>query len=79
MFDEHTPLVIVGTFVRMADAEVAASALRAADIPVFVRRDDCGGIRPSLWLSGIDVIVRAGDEAAARNVLEGRTTSLVVP
>jgi glutathione peroxidase len=64
--DELTP---VRTFVNGAEADLARSALEAAGIHAVVRRDDCGGVRPSLWLLGIQLLVRPADVAAADAVL----------
>jgi hypothetical protein len=63
-------LVLVRTFLNDAEAELALSALEAAGIHAILRRDDCGGMRPSLWLSGIKLQVRPDDEAAARELLD---------
>jgi hypothetical protein len=63
-------LVSVRTFLNNIEAELALSALEAAGIHALLRRDDCGGVRPSLWLSGIDLLVRAEDAADAAAVLD---------
>jgi hypothetical protein len=63
-------LVSVRTFINNIEAELALSALEAAGIHALLRRDDCGGVRPSLWLSGIDLLVRAEDAADAAAVLD---------
>jgi glutathione peroxidase len=62
-------LVPVRTFVNGIEAEVARSVLEAAGIRALVERDDCGGTRPSLWLTGIAVLVRSCDLDAARTLL----------
>ena len=62
-------LVPVRTFVDSLAAEVAKTALEAAGIDCLVRRDDCGGVRPSLWLGGIDVLVREDDLGIADEIL----------
>ncbi len=46
-------LVVVGTFLNKIDAEMAHSALQAADIESLVSADDAGGLRPTLWMSGV--------------------------
>jgi len=33
-------------------------------------RDDCGGVRPSLWLTGVDLLVRPEDFRRATDVLD---------
>ena len=63
-------LVVVRTFPDRIEADLAASALEAAGIDSFVRADDMGGTRPHMWVSGgVELIVRAGDAAAAREIL----------
>jgi glutathione peroxidase len=64
--DQLTP---VRTYVNGAEADLARSALEAAGIHAVVRRDDCGGVRPSLWLLGIQLLVHPDDLAAADAVL----------
>lgn len=60
-----TKLVILRTFLNDFDAEVAKSALDAAGIDSMIRSDDCGGTRPHLWLSGVELLVREEDAAEA--------------
>lgn len=66
---ETVDLVVVGTYLNIVEAEIACSALVAAGIPAMLRRDDCGGVRPSLWLGGIGLLVRAHDAGAAAEIL----------
>jgi hypothetical protein len=65
-------LVVVHTFGDLAGADLAKSALDAAGIDAMVRGDSGGGMRPSLaWAgAGFEVLVRAEDLPAARDVLE---------
>jgi len=63
-------LVVVHTYLNKMDAELALSALEAAGIHALIRSDDCGGVRPSLWLSGIELVVRADEAADAVAVLD---------
>jgi len=64
-------LVVVHSFGNRQEAEMAKSALDAADIDSFVRSDDGGGMERGLWAgNGVQVIVRAEDVEAAREVLE---------
>ena len=64
-------LVVVHTFNNRQEAELAVSALEAAEIDAMIKEDSAGGMRPSLsWVEGVEVIVRAEDEKAARDVLE---------
>jgi glutathione peroxidase len=66
-FDDLIP---VRTFVNGIEADIARSALEAAGIHAVIRRDDCGGVRPSLWMAGIQLLVRREDAAVADSVLE---------
>ena len=64
-------LVVVHSFGNRQEADMAKSALDAAEIDSFVRGDDGGGMERGLWAgNGVQVIVRAEDEAAARDVLD---------
>ena len=63
-------LVSVRTFLNRIEAELALSALEAAGIEATLSRDDCGGVRPSLWLSGVDLLVRPEDYRRATDVLD---------
>jgi len=64
-------LVVVQTFNSRPEADVAKSALEAADIAAIVMGDDAGGVQPALWEGrGVAVVVRRDDEQAARNVLD---------
>ena len=67
----NPPLVVVQTFNSRPEADVAKSALEAADIAAMVMGDDAGGVQPALWEGrGVAVVVRRDDEQAARDVLE---------
>jgi hypothetical protein len=64
-------LVVVHSFGNRQEAEMAKSALDAAEIDSFVRSDDGGGMETGLWSSnGVKVLVRAEDVEAAREVLD---------
>jgi hypothetical protein len=62
-------LVVVGTFLNKMEAEMAQGALEAADIDSMVSADDAGGLRPSLWMGGVRLLVRAEDAERARKIL----------
>ncbi|HSC26185.1 MAG TPA: DUF2007 domain-containing protein [Vicinamibacterales bacterium] len=62
-------LVSVGTYVNNFEAEVARTALEAAGIDAMIRSDDCGGMRPHLWMGGIQLLVRAEDAQRASELL----------
>jgi len=64
-------LVVVATFGDRSEADLAKGALEAAGIEAFVRSDDSGGMRPAMTFSnGAQLIVRAGDVDAAREILD---------
>jgi len=64
-------LVIVHSFSSRPEADMAKSALDAADIDSFVRSDDGGGMETGLWSSnGVKILVRAEDLQAAREILD---------
>jgi len=63
--------VVVHTFSYRQEAELAQGALHAAGIESMVRSDDAGGLRPGMaFANGVDLIVRAGDADAAREIIE---------
>jgi hypothetical protein len=57
----ETTLVVVGTYLNAVDAQLAQSALEGVGIDSMVRSDDCGGLRPHLWMGGVELLVRAED------------------
>jgi hypothetical protein len=64
-------LVVVHSFGNRQEAELAKSALDAAEIDSFVRSDDGGGMERGLWAAnGVDVVVRREDVQAARDILD---------
>ncbi|MBK9242278.1 MAG: DUF2007 domain-containing protein [Acidobacteria bacterium] len=62
-------LVVVRTFLTNVDAELARSVLEAAEIESLIQADDCGGVRPHLWMGGVELLVAAEDAARADEVL----------
>ena len=66
---DDTQLVVVGTFPNKIEAELARGALQAADIASVVSADDAGGLRPSLWLGGVRLLVRSEDARQAQEIL----------
>jgi hypothetical protein len=67
----NSDLVVVHSFGNRQEADMAKSALDAAEIDSFVRSDDGGGMERGLWAgNGVQVIVRAEDLEAARDVLD---------
>ena len=64
-------LVVIRTFASHAHAELATSALDAAEIESMLHSDDCGSVMPGMDLSrGVQVLVRVGDVERAREVLD---------
>lgn len=68
-------LVVVGSFLNAFDAEVAVTALEAAGIELLTRHDDCGGMRPQLGLSGVEIVVRSEDAQRAIEILRSAPSS----
>jgi hypothetical protein len=64
-----TDLVVLRTYVNNFDAELARGALEAAGIDSMIRTDDCGGMRPHLWMGGVELLVRAEDLERGDEVL----------
>lgn len=62
-------MVVIRTFLNNVDAELARSALEAAEIESVIRADDCGGVRPHLWMGGVELLVGTDDAAQAEAVL----------
>jgi len=64
-----TELVVIRTYLNKVEAEIAQGALKASDVDSMVSADDAGGTRPSLWMSGVKLLVRAEDVGRATEVL----------
>jgi hypothetical protein len=62
-------LIVIRTFLNTIDAELAKSALDAADIASMIRADDAGGMRPHMWMGGVELLVKAEDAEAALDIL----------
>ena len=72
----HQPdFIVFRTFLNHFDVELARMALEAAGIQCFIRRDDCGGMRPHLWMAGIDLLVHTDDAQRAEEVLGNDETN----
>jgi hypothetical protein len=72
MGERKDELVVIGTFNSRPEADVAKSALDAAEIESMVLGDDAGGLQPGLWEGrGVAVVVNRTDEEAAREILKG--------
>jgi len=71
-------LVVVRTFPNHIDAELARSALEAAEIQSIIQADDAGGVQPGLWVgTAIGLLVKAEDLARATEVLNTSPISSV--
>jgi putative signal transducing protein len=68
----HETLVVVRTFPNRIEADLAKSALDAADLESMVRADDAGGLRPGMWSGNpVELLVRREDVRRAHEILEG--------
>lgn len=67
--------IVFRTFINHFDADIAKMALEAAGIQSFIRSDDCGGMRPHLWLAGVELLVHADDVGRAEEVLGNEATN----
>ena len=67
-------LVVVHTFSNQFEADIAISALEAAEIDAIIQADTAGGMRPHIaWASGgFKVLVREEDALEAKEILESR-------
>ena len=72
---QNDDLIVVRTFATEAEADVAASALEAAEIDAMIQADTAGGMRPHIaWATGgFKVLVREEDADEAREILKPRT------
>lgn len=69
---DHTDLVVVRSFPSRIEADVAQGALEADGIDALVVADDAGGQYSSLWVSGVQLLVRNEDAARASEVLDAQ-------
>ena len=60
---------VVRTYLNRMEAEMAKGALASEDIESMIQADDCGGARPSLWMSGVRLLVRPEDAVRADEFL----------
>jgi Putative prokaryotic signal transducing protein len=67
--------IVFRTFLNHFDADIAKMALEAAGIESFIRSDDCGGMRPHLWMGGIELVLHVDDAERAEEVLGNEATS----
>ena len=62
-------LVVLRTFENVIAAELAKSALEAADVDSFIQTDDAGGMRPHLGMNQVRLVVRSDDAERALGIL----------
>ena len=64
-------VVEIATFTHDMQADSACAMLKSAGIPAFIRRDDCGGMRPWLRVAtgGLRIAVRDADAERATSLL----------
>ncbi len=63
-------LIVIRTFGTKFEAEVAKSALDAANLDAMIQADDAGGVQPGMWAgNGVDLLVRAEDAERAKEIL----------
>lgn len=62
-------MTVVRTYLNPMEAELAKGLLASEDIESMVQADDAGGMRPSLWMSGVRLLVRSEDAARADKIL----------
>lgn len=63
-------MVAVRTFLNRIEAELARGFLAGENIDSIIQADDCGGERPSMWLSGVRLLVPEEDAAKADEILQ---------
>jgi putative signal transducing protein len=65
-------LIVVHRFATESEANIAISALEAAEIDAMIQADTAGGMRPHIaWSSGgFKVLVREEDADVAREILK---------
>lgn len=63
-------IVEVAKYFNRVEAEVACAILRSGDLAAYLKTDDAGGLHPELdFTRGIRLMVLAGDEKSARDLL----------
>jgi hypothetical protein len=67
--------VVFRTYLNHIEADLAKTVLEAAGIESFIRSDDCGGMRPHLWMAGIELLIHPEDAAKADEVLGNDATN----
>jgi hypothetical protein len=65
-----TELVVIRTYLNKLEAEMAKSALDAANVDSMIQADDAGGMQASLWMGGVRLLVCAKDAERAAEILD---------
>lgn len=67
----HSQQICIATYPDEMSAEVAKTSLVARNIPAFVSKDDCGGMKPNLqMITPIRLMINAADAAEAADILK---------
>jgi Putative prokaryotic signal transducing protein len=69
-------MIQVGAYPTRSDAELAQTALTAAEIPSMIAADDAGGAYPFDLTGGARLLVDEGDAEDAASILAGRRVVL---
>ncbi|MBN2572519.1 MAG: DUF2007 domain-containing protein [Ignavibacteriales bacterium] len=73
--DELDYLTVLKTFTNEVDAQVAVQHLQTNGVEAFISKDDMGGMRPHLQLTGgIRVLIKQKDAEKALRILEAMDT-----
>ena len=66
-------MVIVESFINMAEAELAQAQLQAMGLMAEISADNCGGMRPHMDLTGgVHLLVEESRATEAADLLKGR-------
>ncbi len=78
---DNTPLVPVGTFENLSEAEVAKSLLTAEGIAVVIRDQPLASLIPPIALAngGLTLLVAEDEAARAREVLANPDSTEAMP
>lgn len=63
-------MIVIKSFSREIEAQVAAAYLESQGLETLIKKDDAGGNYPQLQMSsGVQLLINAADEQAARSIL----------
>jgi len=66
---KDSDLVVLRTFENVVAAELAKSALEAADVDSFIQADDAGGMRPHIAMNRVRLVVGSEHAEEAAQIL----------